>query len=303
MLQNAVAWAALDVNRIQDAATIYARIDTTRLPGLENYWSGRAYTLHRLGRFQEELSVVDAGLARTPDNPRLQSARVRAMATLKRTKEVHDLLSARILDPQSATDAVLFTAAVTEQLVHGDTSWRASALGLLQWYAAAPVEMRTSRVLANLPAVRLIVPTLVLLGRNAEAAALSDSMVRSVSSQLVPGVSGDFPVGILGMRGIIAARQGDTATADAITKRLRDLRGTDRARPASLVARAAIAAQLGRRDDAVAALREAAASGASFRAITPSSNLVINSTISFESVWWMPLWGFGPFNELMRAPQ
>ena len=72
-----------ELNRIQDAAAIYARIDTTRLPGLENYWSGRAYTLHRLGRFQEELSVVDAGLARTPDNPRLQSARVRAMAALK----------------------------------------------------------------------------------------------------------------------------------------------------------------------------------------------------------------------------
>jgi tetratricopeptide (TPR) repeat protein/tRNA A-37 threonylcarbamoyl transferase component Bud32/TolB-like protein len=303
-LKNSVAWAALAVNRVPEAMAIYASIDTTRLPGLtETYWSGRAYALHRLGRFQEELSIVDAGLARLPDNPRLQAAHVRALAGLNRANELRDLLSERISNPESAGDAVLFSAAFAERLVHGDSSWRENALGLLQWYSAAPPEMRTSRVMGNLPVVRLVIPTLTLLGRNAEAAALSDSMVGVVKGQLVPGVSRDFPIGVLGGRGIVAARQGDTATADAIIKRLRDLRETDLARPTSLVARAAISAQLGRRDDAVAALREAIASGASFRAVSPSSNLVINATISAESVWWMPLSNFAPFNELIRSAQ
>ena len=303
-LQNSVAWAALAVNRIQEAAAIYARIDTTRLPGLvESYWSGRAYALHRLGRFQEELTIVDAGLARLPDNPRLQAARARALAALNRASELRDLLSERIRSPNAAGDAVLFAAAAAEQLVRGQAGWRENALGLLQWYSSAPPAMRTSRLMGNLPVVRLVVPTLTLLDRNAEAAALSDSIVRAVSGQLLPGVTGDFPIGVLGGRGIVAARQGDTATADAILKRLRYLRPTDLARPASLVARAAISAQLGRRDDAVAALHDAIASGASFRAVSPSSNLVINATISAESVWWMPLSNFKPFTDLIRSQQ
>jgi hypothetical protein len=134
--------------------------------------------------------------------------------------------------------------------------------------------------------------------------ALLDSLIAlppaTPDDRLLPGTSNDIPINRLAMRGAVLAKSGDTTNARAVAARLAALAPASVARAAALVGRAAIAAQLGDRKEAVALLRDAIDGGATFAFTIPGSLLTISSGITPDSPWFAPLKGYPPFEELMK---
>jgi DNA-binding SARP family transcriptional activator/TolB-like protein len=264
-----VAAAALWANRPATALELLGRIDprtdlafstdSTHLA----YWGSLTGALHMLGRHTEELATAD----RMPGGAPLTRAwyRATAMAALGRPTAALDVLdSALPLPVETANDIGLapFTDGrpqydatpgwiawwvARELAVHGDTiASRQAAMRSVAWYRSRPAEERGTFE------ERLVMSwALEIVGQLADADTLARHLLADDSAN----------VDVVGELASLAARRGDTARADSLDGWLA-AQPVVRVGWSADVYRAHLAALLGRRDDAIARVREALDHGA-----------------------------------------
>ena len=301
----ALAGQLLAANRMDEAHATLLQIDTTRLGDKQSYSFALAFASHAVGAYARELREVDAALRANPTADILLGARVRALAALGRTGEVAATLAAA--DRAGPLAAVtVYATAVGELLAqsHPVEATRAEEALVVRARAFRATNDRRGSTIFS---VRWLTAAaaLGLLGREREALAMTDSANAELATdprqRLARGMTTDLPLWAVGLRGAVAAHNGDSATALAADRLLDTLQpGPGAARATALVGRASIAAQLGRHDEAVARLREAVAAGATFGGTVTWSVLRPASGIRPESPWFAPLRGYAPFEDLVR---
>jgi len=238
------------------------------------YWSWLAASHHMLGQYPEELAVTDRW--HDTSAAEWQVARGRALAGLGRESEVLELiqsLRARSID-SVATPSLTIAA---ELAAHGHQRAAAavaeSTLHRLEVGGGVEPDRTRNVALANL-----------LLGRrDQERSALEQIVLRDPDS-----------VEVLEAQGRLAVLVADTAAAERVDRVLAEQ--SDRplriptARAVLILARAHIAAGLGRRDLAVTLLRDASARG--MLSFGPSHVYHADPLLA-------PLKGYPPFDALL----
>jgi tetratricopeptide (TPR) repeat protein len=230
---------------------------------------------HLLAEHAAELAQAEQGLRRTPDHLGLRTAEARALIALGRlddlSRAVSDSLALPADDSGNPGDLLLESAA--ELRVHGHREASlAMARRAVAWVRSRPPDAGTRNVARN------------ALGRALFLAEGWDEAGTVFGELLTRDAKNVEAVGYLG---VIAAGKGDRVAAQASSERLR--RSTQRFLYGShTLWRAAIAAHLGEKDEAVDLLREAFAQGQTY-------GLWIHSNATLE-----PLRGYAPFDELVR---
>ena len=262
--QMSAAAAALWANRPERALAVLGRVnpatdlawntDTTHFA----WYGGVAEALHLLGRHREELEIAD----RLPRGTPLSHAwlRANALAALSRPTTVLALLdSAPAMPVETSSDiglapftdgrpAYTFTPGwvanwVSRELaVHGDTvAARQAAMRAVAWYRSRPAAEQST------PEERLVASwSLEMTGAFPEAERLARRLVAEDSSNV------DYRGELAGL----AAERGDTALADSVDRWLA-AQPVARVSWTASIYRARVAALLGRRDAAMARLRDA----------------------------------------------
>jgi DNA-binding SARP family transcriptional activator/TolB-like protein len=226
------------------------------------YWNGYAEALHLLGEHNAELASANRMSSVAP----LTKAwlRGRALAALARPAETLAIVDTALTLPTetsnsiglapytdgrpeySATPEWVAVWIARELATHGDSATsRQVAARALAWYKARP-PIEHAAVEERLVAVW----ALELTGAYANAEQIARALIAEDSTNV------DFR----GMLGSLAAERGETALADSVDRWLAHQTGDHVSWTASYY-RARNAALLGRRDDAVARLREAADKG------------------------------------------
>lgn len=227
------------------------------------YWGGITGALHMLGRHTEELATAD----RMPGSAPLTRAwyRASALAALGRptaalavldsalplpVETVNNIGLAPFTDGRAQYDATPGWIAwwvACELAVHGDTTAsRQAAMRSVAWYRGQRADERATFE------ERLVMSwALEMVGQIADADTLARHLLADDSAN----------VDVVGELASLAARQGDTARADSLDRWLA-AQPVARVGWSADVHRAHLAALLGRRDDAVARVREALDHGA-----------------------------------------
>ena len=213
------------------------------------YYFGYITTAHHLlGDYSKELQVAERGRRQYPDRLIVRQDELRALAALGRVDGVRaalaEALTLRTDGLVSMAEVFLTTARELRAHGYGDASVGVLE-SLLEWLAARP------EADARLPLMRWArAQALELLGRLDEAAGVADSL------------SGEQreAVNYLGIRGLIAARRGNRAAAEALADSLANLK-TAFMRGSNTAWRAGITAALGDRPRAVQLLSQAIAQG------------------------------------------
>ncbi len=262
--QMAAAAAALWANRPARALELLHRVDpavdlawsadTTHFA----YWSGVAEALHMLGRYNDELAVTD----RLPPGGPLNRIWLRgnALAALSRPTAVMALLDSALTLPTETENGIglapytdgrpqytmtpgwVANWIARELAIHGDTvAARQAAKRAVAWYRSRPLEERMT------VEERLVAAwSLEMLGAFPEAEGIARQLVAEDSANV------DFRGELAGL----AAELGDTALAGAQDRWLAE-QPPARVTWTASVYRARLAGLLGRRDDAVARIRDA----------------------------------------------
>jgi DNA-binding SARP family transcriptional activator len=227
------------------------------------YWGGITGALHMLGRHTEELATAD----RMPGSAPLTRAwyRASAMAALGRPTAALGVLDSALPLPvetinniglapftdgrpqYDATPGWIAWWVARELAVHGDTTAsRQAAMRSVAWYRSRPAEERATFE------ERLVLSwALEIVGQLADADTVARHLLADDSAN----------VDVVGELASLAARRGDTARADSLDRWLA-AQSVARVGWSADVYRAHLAALLGRRDDAVARVREALDHGA-----------------------------------------
>ena len=280
-------YAALAINRPYRAREILERVHPERGQVRDNsgYWDAYAHALHLTGDYERQLAVARALRARDPSESVALSYEARALAALGRVAEVSRVLEQSIGLPADtlwgAPGLRHFIVASDELRAHGHPSAADSVLErAIRVYSHAPEEVR------NIPKQRFeMARAYYRLGKLAEATAILEPLV--AANALAP--LGDYMIEARAHLGFLAARMGDTATANATDRWLRDLRGPHLLGQNTEL-RAALHALLGHRDDAVRLLHQAMAEGRFFD---------VGKHVYFE---YQRLRGYPPFEEWL-APK
>jgi len=273
---------ALGANRPRAATQAYLELDPERdlawmsSRGRAVYWFNLTWAYHALGEHEKELAAAEQFQRRYPNRPGGYRIEVVALAALGRGDDVLDKLDQlRSLPPNRFSTALTFYYAAKELKAHGDESvYGEVAERELAWYRSQSAEEQ------NDPTdLRATIGILELLHRYDEAKVMlvrmaADSALQQDSIQTI----GDLAV--------LAALRGERAEAARKDRELAAMKGPYLSGQPTLY-RAEIAAILGKRDDAIALLRDAIAQG-----ITPSD---VHNEPAFAS-----LWGYSTFKELMR---
>jgi len=275
--------ALQSANEPKDAQKILNRLDPeldptgrfSRDQTRVGYWWYMAASHHMLGHYLEEVEVTNRW--RDSTNPEWLTIRGRALSALGREGEVLDLVKGMSAAPiDAAAEAGLPIA--TELEVHGHHAAAAavaeSILARLERGPVAGSNRAQSVAWANR-----------LLGRIDRERAALDEIARTEFDTLTR----------LEAEGRIAVLLSDTAEASRIDSLLaeqsnRSLR-TPTIRAGLILARAHIAAGFGRREQAVALLRDASARGM----------IPLGSSYSFHNdLLLAPLRGYAPFETLLK---
>jgi tetratricopeptide (TPR) repeat protein len=254
-----VAETARRLGRPLEALAVLDELDPERgeLRGWRAYWRERTYALHLLGRFPEEVDAARRAISLYPNDFFPHSYLLRALAAAGDTGALDAAFGAY----DAVTGSVALRAEVRALTV----------VHLTRHHPArrAPVQQRVLARFANLPpgdrdgaVVRLSEARVLLLAGRPDDAAERVAPLLAGPLEPIPTVS-------LGRLGVIAAATGQRALAEQIATQL-----ADRARALSAPARglaagehafwrAAIAAQLGDRDEALERLRQARREGLS----------------------------------------
>jgi TolB-like protein/tetratricopeptide (TPR) repeat protein len=247
------------LQRINPAVDLAWSTDSTHFA----YWSGLTEAFHLLGRYREELAAAD----RVPPGAPLSRIWLQgsALAALSRPTAALALLDSALTLPvetvgdiglapftdgrpqYTVTPAWVANWISRELVVHGDTvAARQAAARAVAWYRGRTPDERATYE------ERLVAAwSLEMLGEFAEAEALARQLVAEDSMNV------DFQGELAGL----AAERGDTVLADSLDRWLA-AQPVARVTWTASVYRARVAALLGRRDAAVARLREAMDEGA-----------------------------------------
>jgi hypothetical protein len=240
-------------------------------PAPEGYWGWTAVSRHMLGEHLAELKITERW--RDSADGLWPYMRGRALAAMGRDQEVFELFHSLTARPIEEVTGALFAMAI-ELAVHGHqrTAMAVAESVLVRLEAGPGLDSDRARDIAQ--ANRL-------LGRtNEERTAL----------ERMSGNDED-----LDRLGRIAVLRGDTSTAERIDSILaeqgREPLRSPFVRGTRLLARSHIAAALGRRNEAVARLREAVAQGSFW---SGASNTFHTDPLLF------PLRGYPPFEALLQ---
>ncbi|NJD17887.1 MAG: hypothetical protein FIA95_01175 [Gemmatimonadetes bacterium] len=273
--------ALIRVRRPVEALKYYALRDTTTTFGRDwQLWdtqAGSAY--HVLGRFEEELALARAAKAREPRYYNHWVRETSALAALGRTDEIDRIVTESYgLETQGAPARLMNTAA-TELSLHGRTEAargyaERTLAGLDQWPDSIQATSGAKEIRRN---------ALRILGRHEEVVRIYEEQSRAASP-------GGLQYRSLGMRSRIL--MGDTVGALALvdsarTHPLTTFVGWTR-KGTPLYYGAHILSLLGRRDEAVASLREA---------LNQGHRLGSDEPLQW---YWAPIKDYPPFQELVK---
>jgi DNA-binding winged helix-turn-helix (wHTH) protein/tetratricopeptide (TPR) repeat protein len=205
---------------------------------------------HMIGDHHGELIAARSGRERFPTDPRLMAAEARACAAGGDSEGLERLVAAAAVTPAAGNPARLLLVAASTAAAHGrpDEARQLAERAVTGFEHADP---------SGAPAAdRLgLAQALVLLLDLERAQAVLAAIAVELGDR-----TDRLSVAIRGWLGVVAARRGDVDTALAMSDRLAALDGEPTYGNPSYY-RAAIAAWLGRRDEAVSHLLEARASG------------------------------------------
>jgi serine/threonine protein kinase len=241
-----VAVAALAVGRPAETVELLDAVDTERgqrsaLRSRFDYYLNYARALHLVANYRRELEIARRMRQLFPDLDDALAVEMRALVSLNRVNELRPLLDRAIT--MSSVPTLEWTA--EELRVHGHAAEaRAVASELADWVHARPIQEAQTVVMRS-----ALARALYAAERWNEARALVDSLVQRYPES----------IGLLGLRGRIAARLGDSTTAQAASNAL--LAAAHSSRETNALTRAKIAALLGQRDIAIRLLRDAVAQG------------------------------------------
>jgi len=276
----AAASLAVSLNRPREALACFGDAEKIDWKAIGRWTQGVlllrvvSFAHHLVGEYQSELAIAELGVRLYPDSLIVRRDQVRALAALGRIAEVDRVVTESLaIRGRVATPGHVMLAAAQELRAHGhaDASRRVAAQGAA-WFGgltgeeASPMEVQLGRV-----------DCLWLAERWDEA--------RTVADQLAKASPQDRWA--TGYRGILAARAGDRAVAEAIDRQLAGFDAT-RTQGEPTYLRACIAAHLGERDRAVELLRGSVARGFSF----------VNYLHTYTFL--EPLHGYPPFEELIK---
>lgn len=222
------------------------------------FWLAAAY--HEQGDYQGEADAVDSAKVRAYQVPEWQIPEFRAQVALGNMDRVRELAA-------KLNDGIAYFGGL-ELRAHGlerkDDAMLAESERLLRWFLDKSFDAANREWWRRVNSYG----ALAALGRADELVAMLDTLVRQQPPASIGGVDGTHLVDIKGMLGAAFARQGNLAAADSIDRELAaedpsELRGL-----ASLW-RARIAAQLGRKEQAVSLLDQAFHEGTWFQPNAP----------------------------------
>ena len=241
------ARSAIPVNRMREAVDSLEGMEKkSSLAGRDaRFYDDLTVALHRLGSHDRELAAARRAVERFPQRNLPLFDELRALAALGRSDECirkAEAFLALPVDVQVDPPAGVATIAV-ELLWHGKAA-EARTLGrrALAVWRSGPA--RTSAILL------------------VHAALLSDDF--ATANEILQSVGEDSSRAVvIALRGVVAARQGNTALARQLSDKLAAMRGPS-LYAAPLFGRARIAAASGRRDEAIELYRAAIAAGLDF---------------------------------------
>jgi len=286
-----VQWGieALNLNRPREAIRTLSGIDPTRgdLRGSTHYWMGLTSAHHAAGNHRRELREARRARRLDPDEPTYLLLEGIALAALGRVRQVNQIVDARLALPdQRLPSAVALMLRIGFELeAHGHAE---AAQGFYEravdWYHRRPTSELFDPADGGLPGA----------SRQAQgyrfdyATALHYARRHAESEEVFRELAAQDPtnVAVQGALGVLAVNRGDRAEAERIDRWLAG--STEpRLRGNHTFLRACIAAQAGRRQEAVLLLQQAFAQGQSF----------------WPRPHFMPclqsLRGYGPFDALM----
>ena len=271
------ALQALQAGHLDEALVALQSLPTRGGPmlGWVSYWDLLSTIQHLLAARDEELATGRDAQAANPTRILALLPSLRALAALGRTSDIDSLLrqADRLPTDPAASETLLLGEIAEELRAHGHPELATRYLERSLLAEGAP-----SAGIGDPEAARLQrAATLYALGRE-------DAAVVAVDSVLAAPVP---PADALGLRGVLAARQGDRQLAREMARRLAALpRAYSFGVPT--VWRARIAAAQGERDTAVSLLRTAFAEGREY-------DLWLHRDQELAS-----LRGFAPFEELVK---
>ena len=292
---------ALGLGRAREAVERLSAIEPERgeLRGWLPYWQTLTTAHHARGSHRQELAVAERARRIHPDDPRARMLELRALAALGRIADLERALpAARSRPPRGEPGpGTLVLQSALELRAHaagrGAAARRAAADRLLAqaiaWYRSVPGAQRTLRQQYELAMA------LAAAGQSSAARSVLEALLanppagRAGPSPFASARTPNFPdaVAFHGARGVLAALDGDTATARADRVWLEQFRGPyPRGRPTYW--RGAITAALGDRETAVALVRRAFAEGLPF-------HTALHTAPELES-----LRGYAPFQRLVQ---
>jgi tRNA A-37 threonylcarbamoyl transferase component Bud32/tetratricopeptide (TPR) repeat protein len=266
---------AIAVNRPREAVAALSRIPYDWTAGSSSLatrpfiYLGVAY--HMLGEYEAEVRLTAESLGHFPDELAFYGQQSDALAAMGRLAELNRLVEDTFAIPaRRAAAGTVLSGTALELRAHG---YREQSLELaarvVDWYRERPEEIdRAPWAYAR---------ALSVAERWEEA--------RDVAAQLVRDRP-QFPRNSVRL-GVLEARIGNAGAAQRIVEELLAWEGRD-ARSDATYCQACIAAQLGELEEAVRLLRRAFSEGRRY-------SIAIHCDINLE-----PLWGYPPFQELIR---
>ncbi|HEX4934397.1 MAG TPA: protein kinase [Gemmatimonadaceae bacterium] len=209
-LGRAMSLALIDARNLKEAEQLVLSAGPRPRQEHLNYWNIVTRLQHILGKYDAELATSDRAMQRSSARVSVRADRLRALLALGRRDSVDAgvrELPGLPVDPQLSPGWAMKTLA-DEAHVHGRAAEAPAILSkAAEWYR---VETRNDPDgQASLEYAQL----LLALGDTTAGVAIADSIVRARPGARTP----------LAVRAILAARTGDTRTADALFARWRTL--------------------------------------------------------------------------------